>query len=171
MKKSNLAFTLIELLVVVTIIGVLSAVGVVAYNGFIGAVKSNRATYDHNQAVKEMKTLLFACETQGYVSLKTTTDGTTSNFQCSSGASNLRVQFTVHFYLNGFRNSWTFRKGTTVMGILIDDYMIGYSCSSIPALGFMDICDESSTRMRVSTNVGTSNGETKVVTSYIDISR
>ena len=43
MKKNNKGFTLIELLVVVAIIGILAAVGVVAYSGYTSSAKKYSA--------------------------------------------------------------------------------------------------------------------------------
>ena len=45
------AFTLIELLVVVAIIGILAAVGVVAYNGYTASAKKNAIKHNFNEIV------------------------------------------------------------------------------------------------------------------------
>ena len=50
--KNNKGFTLIELLVVVAIIGILAAVGTVAYTGYTESAKKNAAKSNHASVVK-----------------------------------------------------------------------------------------------------------------------
>mgnify|MGYP001230521184 FL=1 len=59
--KNNKGFTLIELLVVVAIIGILAAVGVVAYNGYTKNAKINAAKSNQAAAVKYIAAELQKC--------------------------------------------------------------------------------------------------------------
>ena len=60
MKYKN-AFTLIELLVVVAIIGILAAVGVVAYNGYTASAKVNATKSIYSQVQKYISSEIQKC--------------------------------------------------------------------------------------------------------------
>ena len=62
--KNNKGFTLIELLVVVAIIGILAAVGVVAYNGYTKSAKINASKSNHASVVKYLAAEMQKCNMQ-----------------------------------------------------------------------------------------------------------
>ncbi len=61
-RENSKAFTLIELLVVVAIIGILAAVGVVAYNGYTYSARVSVAKNNYQQVVKAITNEMRKCD-------------------------------------------------------------------------------------------------------------
>ena len=100
MIKAKNGFTLIELLVVVAIIGILAAVGVVAYNGYTASAKENVCKDNHNKIKKiivEKKTL---CELDNTITLRTWysshKQGAEYSFNCSNNFESLSQNVGIH---------------------------------------------------------------------------
>ena len=100
----NNAFTLIELLVVVAIIGILAAVGVVAYSGYTSGAKKASAESNHKTVVKSIQANLMKCEMGEELILKYTFSMTTGKTTYTSNvcgdisnASKMQSHFVYHF--------------------------------------------------------------------------
>ena len=91
-------FTLIELLVVVAIIGILAAVGVVAYSGYTTAAKKNISNSQHKAVANLIRNNIQLCEING---ADIQLNGTTH--VCGESANTLMYKYVNHFTNEGWK--------------------------------------------------------------------
>ena len=108
LKNKNKGFTLIELLVVVAIIGILAAVGVVAYSGYTQSAKRNAALAQHKTAIKFIKNSLGMCDIQGGGTLELSNKRSINcNITNNAGGINtMNGIFINHFLDLGWKNPY-----------------------------------------------------------------
>ena len=101
-------FSLIELLVVVAIIGILAAVGVVAYNGYTAAAKRNATIANHKNLAKLMRTnIAKLCSLGEVFYLKTNYNSQSSpGTHCPMNAGSLKWKYAAHLLYLGWRNPY-----------------------------------------------------------------
>jgi len=105
----NNGFTLIELLVVVAIIGILAAVGVIAYNGYTKSAQRAATLAQHKQIVKFIKNKLALCIASDTETLKLNSKRSINcNVNNDAGGINSLNNIFINYFLDeGMKNSYT----------------------------------------------------------------
>ena len=106
-------FTLVELLVVVAILGILAAIGIVSFGGFLGSAKENASRANHVNAVKFLNAEVMKCVIGDELKFKRSinlTDFEWTENQCpkinSKNFNGLVIDIVGHFDAERWKNPY-----------------------------------------------------------------
>ena len=152
------AFTLIELLVVVAIVGILAAVGTVAYTGYTSGAKKVVVKKQHREVVNYIKTELVKCD----IGFDYVMGG---HLDCSDkNTTNEIANATVKAFDKKFNNPWkSWISNSVAVGLHADKQCFTYNYGGVVV---SNVDSGSSTLVRVSTCHG-EEGKTAILEGFI----
>ena len=127
-------FSLIELLVVVAIIGILAAVGVVAYNGYTKAAKANATKANHKEVVKFITTGLTKCEIGEELILNQNPTKDLCPYVRDGNANELAIQLSYHFRNLKWCNPYGWQGGSVCAEAVEGGGVVGQGISGATKL-------------------------------------
>tara|TARA_Y100001970_G_C13826774_1_gene647689 strand:- start:72 stop:599 length:528 start_codon:yes stop_codon:yes gene_type:complete len=172
MIKDKNGFTLIELLVVVAIIGILAAVGVVAYNGYTNSAKVAATKANHASIAKMIGAKAIQCNMGENVEYLDT-NGTKKIFSCPVSIDNFINYMNKNIYGMNWESpfygssppygSWC---KLNVTNCSPPGFMTSCPSHSQQA-GYLSVFKLDAYRIKVCSNLGDSSGSTKYIETTV----
>ena len=159
--RKQKGFTLIELLIVVAIIGVLAAVGIPMYNGYIVNSKIKATTETHKRVLSFIGATFTKCAASGgTIALKANASGFIDNYPCTMDQGKWVRLFVKHFEYDGWKNPYN-----------PDAECCQPTGHANPKIGYTFIWEfpgqgGNPDTIRITTNVGTDSGADSFLVGY-----